>query len=141
MKSPSTLANRQPTRQASILVCVLVCLAIVTAIAASTVQSALTARRTMRTQHHLRQTEFLLAAGVQRAAAKLQADPQYAGETWKLSPDTLPSVKSAQIQIELSNTGPTSEAHITARISITEQATIQRSYRFPVEPQSSSEKE
>jgi hypothetical protein len=144
MKSRSTFTSRRHTsRQASILVCVLVCLAVATALVTSTVQTALTARRAMRTQHHLRQTELLLAAGIQRAALQVQSVSEYSGETWKLSPNTIPGIETAQVKIDvvpIDGELP-SEVHVTARLLITEHISVQRSYSFPVDPQLSSDKE
>jgi len=144
MKSRQTVNKRRYTsRRASILVCVLVCMAVATALVTSTVQTALTARRAMRTQHHLRQTELLLDAGVQRAALQIQSTPGYSGETWKLSPNTLPGIETAQVKIDFVPTGGEvpGEVHVIARLSIAEHATVQRSYSFSVDPQLPSDKE
>ena len=144
MNSRFPFTNRRHTiRRASILVCVLVCLAVSTALVTSTVQTALVARRAVRTQHQLRQTELLLAAGVQRAALQFQASSDYEGETWQLSPHTIPGIENAQVQIELASAeGDSSrEVHVTARLSLAEHAAIQRSYRFSLDPQLSSDQE
>ncbi len=144
MKPHSTFTNqRQTSRRASILVCVLICLAVTTALITSTVRTALVARRAMRTQHQLRQTELLLAAGVQRAAVQFQAMSDYSGETWKLSPNTIPGIEAAQVRIELTPVDGDSprEVHVTARLSIAEHAAVQRSYSYPINSQPPSDKD
>lgn len=154
MKSPaanSTQTNRAPwswcparpkSRQASILVCVLVCLAIATAIVTSTVRSALGARRAMRSQHQLRQTELLLVAGVQRASQQLQADAEFGGETWQLAPRAIPGTSSALVKIEVAQVAGDGSRRIdvTAQLSPGTHATVQRSYSFSFNPQPSPDK-
>ena len=140
----STFTNlRHTSRRASILVCVLVCLGVATALVTSAVRTALVARRAMRTQHQLRQTELLLAAGVQRAAVQFEAMSDYSGETWKLSPNTIPGAETAEVRIDLVPADGDSprEVRVTARISISEHAAVQRSYRYPMNAQLSSNKE
>jgi type II secretory pathway component PulJ len=44
--------------------------------------SAIRARRSIQKSHQLRQTQYLLDAGVLRCARQLQASPEYRGETW-----------------------------------------------------------
>lgn len=138
MMSPSTNTNQRYTsRTASILICVLVCLVVATALVTSTVRTALNARRAMRTQHQLRQTELLLAAGIQRAALQLQANVDYTGETWDLSPQVISGVEAAQVNIDISSAPGDSrdKVHVTARLSVAAHTAIQRSYSFTVDPQ------
>ncbi|NOY41100.1 MAG: hypothetical protein GXP26_04595 [Planctomycetes bacterium] len=137
MKSRMTFANqRRTSRQASVLVCVLVCLAIATALVSSTVRTALDARRAMRTQHQLRQTELLLAAGIQRATRQLKASADYTGETWDLLLPMIPNIESAQVKIDLPPVAEDSsrKVRVTARLSVSANRAIQRSYSFSVDP-------
>jgi Tfp pilus assembly protein PilV len=124
-----------------VLVAVLVCLAIATALVTSTVRSALDGRRAMRTQHQLRQTELLLAAGVQRARRQWQATSadqaaDYRGETWTLSPRVIPHVESAQVKIEITPAAEKAlrEVHVTARLLVAADKVIQRSTSFSIGP-------
>jgi len=138
MKSRSTRTNRRRTpRPASVLVAVLVCLAIATTLVTSSVRTALNARRAMRTQHQLRQTELLLAAGIERASRQLQAATDYTGETWELPSLVMPNSDSAQVKIEITSTTENSSRSIsvTARLSTGPHTAIQRSYIFTVDPQ------
>ncbi len=116
------------SRQASILVCVLVCMAVATALVVATTRSALRARREVRTQRQLRQVEFVLEAGIQRAARQLATDAQYSGETWTLSEATVHSLGSAQVEIEVSPR----EVRVVARMPATGPTVVQRSYTFPI---------
>jgi hypothetical protein len=49
----------------------------------------LLARRQMRTEWHLRQTQWLVQAGLERAARRVASDAQYLGERWSLEADTI----------------------------------------------------
>lgn len=76
----TTLARR---RTGAVLISVLACLVVTTAIAALTVRQSLEARRQGRVERQLRQTQYLLDAGIRRAAERLRADASYSGETWE----------------------------------------------------------
>ena len=144
MKTLSRLVKRsRQSRDASILVCVLVCLAVSTALATSAVKTALVARRTMRTQHHLLQADQLLAAGVERANQNLQSSSDYSGEVWTLAPETLPGMQAAVVQIKLENGSDNAspEVHVTARLEIARDVAVQRSHRYTLESSFPSEKE
>ncbi len=138
MKSHMKRTNKRRTpRQASVLVAVLVCLAIATALVTSSVRTALNARRAIRTQHQLRQTELLLAAGIQRATRQLQTATDYNGETWELPSQVISSAESAQVKIDIAPTAENSSrtVSVTARLSTGPHTTIQRSYSFFVDPE------
>lgn len=70
-------------RSGAVLIAVLVCLSIATAIATLTVRQSLDARRQGRVERQVRQTQYLLDAGIRRAIERLRADDRYAGETWE----------------------------------------------------------
>ena len=125
------------TRQASVLVAVLVCIAIASALVTSSVRTALNARRALRTQHQLRQTELLLAAGIQRATQQLQATDDYTGETWELLSPLISSVESAQVIIDITPKAKNTsrQVSVTAQLLVSAHITIQRSYSFSVDPQ------
>lgn len=48
------------------------------------------------------QAEFLAEAALDRAAAKLQADPSYTGEIWKISAKEMGGREAAQVVIAIS---------------------------------------
>lgn len=128
--------HRRRSRQASVLIAVLVCLAVAMALVTSSVRSSLIERRAIRTQHQLRQTELLLAAGIQRATRQLEADADYTGETWVLAPEVLPTVESAQVKIDVTSASEdlAREVHVTARLATGPHTAIQRSYLLSLAP-------
>ncbi len=137
MKGFPMKRDRRPTRQASVLVAVLVCLVVASALVTSSVRTALNARRAMRTQHQLRQTELLLAAGIQRATRKLRTADDYIGETWKLPLQVIPNVDTAQVKIDITSAtkNASRKIRVTARLSTGPHTSIQRSYSFSVDSQ------
>lgn len=70
-------------RGAALLLCVLACLLVVIGLVLSLTQSALQARRETRLRIQMRQTDYLLDAGVMRAANRLRESTDYAGEQWR----------------------------------------------------------
>ncbi len=121
-------------RQASILVCVLACMVVAMALVVSTTRSALRARREVRTQRQLRQVEFVLEAGIQRAARQLSNHAEYRGETWNLSPTATAGLDSVQVEIEVSSIDGARprQVKVVARLPAESPTLIQRSYTFPI---------
>jgi hypothetical protein len=124
-------------RRASVLICVLVCMAVATALVLATTRSALRARREIQSHRQLRQVEFVLEAGIQRAARRLAADAKYSGETWILSNTAVPDLESAQIVIGVSPR----EVQVVARLPAEGPTVVQRSYRFSINRDISLNKE
>lgn len=91
----TTLARR---RTGAVLVSVLACLVVTTAIAALTVRQSLEARRQGRVERQLRQTQYLLDAGIRRAAERLRADASYSGETWQ---PTVALARFGDVRVEI----------------------------------------
>ena len=85
-------------RHALVTIGVLACLVVVVSLAGSLVASTLRARREANVQHQLRQTDYLLDAGIQRAMAQLQESPDYPGETW-VPGDIVPHFYRAKVVI------------------------------------------
>ncbi|MFK8113268.1 MAG: hypothetical protein AB8B91_13755 [Rubripirellula sp.] len=65
------------------MICVLVCMLIAIALVGSTLKHSLQARREVRTQYQMLQTELLLDAGILRASQGMMESPDYQGETWR----------------------------------------------------------
>lgn len=113
MSHPRTRKQRppgqqQPRKRGAVLICVVVCLAIVTLLVAAMVQSTLLTRRQIRTEQHLRQTEWLVEAGVERAAFRLANDEEYDGEQWPLPADAIVGTHPGLVNISVrrESTGP-----------------------------------
>jgi Tfp pilus assembly protein PilV len=93
---PYGSARRQ---RGSVLIAALVCLLIVSALLGSMLLAALQASRQIRKERDRRQCELLLQAGAERAAFRLAQQPEYAGETWNLPPDSIIGMGAGQVTI------------------------------------------
>ena len=128
--------NKAPSRNAgSIVICVLGCMVVVTGLIATMTHSALQARRDMRSQHRLRQTELVLEAGVQRATDRLSSDREYMGESWQMTEAILPSADEVIVEITVSEDNDSQQREVTviAQLISSSQVQVKRTYRFRVD--------
>ena len=93
--------QRRP-HSGALLICVLVCMLVASAMVTATTRSALQARRDIRLQHQMRQTELLLDAGILRAASQIQQSNQYEGETWRPK-EALSRFDNPSVEIRISS--------------------------------------
>lgn len=126
-----------------VLICALVCLSVATALVMSSVQQSLVARRQGRMQWQLRQTQYLLDAGIRRAVARLDSDSDYAGESWQPTA-ALAGFQSVAVEVTVSpsdNQPSEREVTVLAKLSQSESLAfrIQRSHRFLYSPPEQTE--
>lgn len=89
----------------AILICVLACCLTALSLGVTAVHQALRAARASKQTHQLRQSEWLLHAGLVRAQQQMH-DPSYTGETWEIPADVTGS-RAAVVTIDIvSQTGP-----------------------------------
>lgn len=91
--------DRTVPRRGTVLLVAMVCLSLVTLVLGGLLRLAVAHRRQVQQAHTLRQAEWLAEAGVERAAHRLSADPNYAGETWRLDEDDLGTGHAGQVVI------------------------------------------
>lgn len=135
--SPSRLRQRHGV----VLICSLVCLSVATALVVSMVQQSLIARRQGRMQWQMRQTEYLLDAGIRRAIVHLNAGGDYAGETWHPTA-ALPGFQSVVVEITATpRDGEPSQQEVTVLAKLDQSESLafrtQRShtFRYPITSQ------
>jgi hypothetical protein len=80
---------------------VLICLAVSAALLSSSMRAALGQRQRIRKAADAAQTDLLVLAGRDRALRRLQADPEYTGETWQLGAEEITGRAGAQIVISV----------------------------------------
>ena len=90
------VSSRQ--RRGAVLICVLACMLIATSIAATSLYSSLRMRREAKSSFHEQQTEWLLRAGVERARANIEKDPNYLGEQWDV-PESILRIATGRVTI------------------------------------------
>lgn len=85
----------------AILIVVLVCLALATALSVVVVRQIAVERLAAQWNDRSLQARWLVESGIERAAARLAADADYAGETWTLSVKQLAGRDGAVVRIQV----------------------------------------
>lgn len=135
-RSPGVPGKRVPTRRGVAALFVLICLSFATVMATLLIQAAL-AERTFAGRIELAyQADWLVEAGIDRAAAQIARSPRYEGETWPISlknpdrrlhavvqielkPTADPQIRLARIKAEIQGEGPLKfESHKEVRLSV-----------------------
>ena len=96
--SNSPLKN---TRQGAILVIVLVCVAIASITFMSIAKVVSAQRRSTQKEAWRVEATWLAESGLERAAWRLTAEPDYTGETWTLAADQLDAAEGAVVEIRV----------------------------------------
>ncbi len=97
----------RPSRRGLTAVAVLVCLLIVTMISGALLKIGAGHRDFVRGQERKLQAEWLAQSGIDRALARLAAQPDYPGETWKLAARDL-----NLSELDPTSNGPAALVHI-----------------------------
>jgi hypothetical protein len=92
-----------PSRRScgAVLLVVLVCLALATGMFVLVVKQVGAERKELELNQWSLQAAWLAEAGVERAAAKLAADPKYLGETWTISAAELAGDEGGVVRIRV----------------------------------------
>ena len=88
-------------RRGMLAVAVLVCLVVLMVIAGALLRVGLAHRDQVRAQERRLQAEWLAEAGLRRALARLDADADYAGETWNIDARALGAADAATVVIAI----------------------------------------
>lgn len=131
------LKPREPqSRTGAVLICVLACTLIAISLAASSIHLALQGARASKQNLRLRQTQWLLQAGVQRAHQALQ-QPDYDGEEWIVPNEFLPE-SQGRIVIDVTTANADSQeakrfVSVTAEYGADGLPPMRRSYSFAID--------
>jgi Tfp pilus assembly protein PilV len=87
-------------RRGVALLVLLVSLAVAAAISVSVLRLAALQRRSLEIHQWQAQAEWLAESGLERAAARLAADPAYPGETWTIPAEALGTGGGVAIRVE-----------------------------------------
>lgn len=83
------------------MIAVLVCIGVATAILFGAVEQSLRCRRQMRNETQLEQVRWLVDAGVRKAIANLEQEPEYEGERFVVTPQIYNNlVANVEINVE-----------------------------------------
>jgi len=106
-----SLSGRPP--RGAVIVVVLVCFGLVAVLLASAVRLTVAGRQMAQRQWCEVQAAWLAESGLERAAARLVADPSYAGETWQLTAEQLGLPNPARVEIRVSQAPGHSNRRLT----------------------------
>ena len=129
-----THSSRASDREGAVLVAALVCLLVVMALLAAMLQGGLRARRTLRVERDVRQTELLLHAGCDRAAFRLAGEQGYQGETWNLPAAAIVDRGDGRVTIEVTSAKEdgTQMAKVVAEYPVGGETSIRRTRTFQI---------
>lgn len=127
-------SHRQPRKRGVVLVCVIACLAVATLLLAGMLKRTLLTMRQIRTERHLRQTEWLVQAGVERAAFRLANDVEYTGEVWSLAAEEIAGTDPGVVNISVSrDSTDTASVQVVAEFPSGRVASIRRTRAFLID--------
>lgn len=108
-----TLRSVRFRRSGAVLIAALLCVLIVTTILGAMIEGTLHIRRQFRNERNHRQAEFLLQAGIDRAAYQLATNTNYQGETWLLPGASIAGRGAGQVTISTSRSSPSQPSQVT----------------------------
>lgn len=88
-------------RRGAAMVIALICLLLLSMIGTSLVKTALAQRHQVEKQYWQLQAQWLAEAGAERAAAQLAQNPDYGGETWSITAESLGGRYAGQVTIDI----------------------------------------
>ena len=92
---------RSGSRRGAVLVAAMVCVLILTLMSAALLRTVSLAREQSRSEARRMQAECLADAAVERAVARLRAEPKFEGEKWDITADELQAAAPAAIAIRV----------------------------------------
>ncbi|MGH7129223.1 MAG: hypothetical protein ACREIV_11695 [Planctomycetaceae bacterium] len=88
-------------RAGAIVVIAMICLLVISMMSATLVQSGLARSRQAQREAKRLQAAWLVESGIDRAAAALQMNSDYTGETWNVSAEELGGPSPGQVTIQV----------------------------------------
>lgn len=90
------------SRDGMILMIAIVCVAVASMVFMAVLKTAVTERSAIEARHWQEQARWLAESGVERAAARLAADPAYRGETWRIPAEEIDGNDAGVVKVEVS---------------------------------------
>ncbi len=119
MRRPtSTSSARSATRNGVAALLVIVCLSFATVVATLLIQAALAERSYANRIALTYQADWLVEAGIDRAAAQLARSSTYEGEIWPISFQNVDRPFNAVVRIEIKRTGDSQPRLLRVRADI-----------------------
>jgi type II secretory pathway component PulK len=102
-------------RRGVVVVAAVVAFAIAATFLFYLLKNTLDQQRQMLTHRQEIQADWLAAAGIDRALAKLKQSPDYNGETWRVPADELSDTAAAEVVIQIEDSNLFNQRKITAQ--------------------------
>ncbi len=93
--------GRRGHRRGAVMLVVLVCLGIAAVVLVTILKMAAAEQQMLRKRQWHVQAAWLAESGLERAAARLAADPEYRGESWAIGPELLGSRHAGTVSISI----------------------------------------
>lgn len=93
--------RRRQTRRGAVLIAALVCVAVAAVVFMSALKIASSQRQRMETELWQLQAVWLAESGLDRAAERLAAKPDFSGETWSIPAEQLGGSYAAVVRIRV----------------------------------------
>ena len=93
--------DRHLARRGAVLVMTLICLALAILLGGVLLKWVVMEHKLLATRADESQARWLAEAGLQRAAARLARDAEYAGEIWHIAADELPSAHAGRVEMRI----------------------------------------
>ncbi len=126
--------SRRRPRNGAVLVCVVICLSVTTVMLTSMLKTTVLAQRRLRAEGDLRQAEWLIDAGLERAVFQLARETGYEGETWHLEAEQLAGSDAGEVTIEVTRDPAASivQLRVAADYPLKSRSPVRRSRVFNV---------
>ncbi|HJT31917.1 MAG TPA: hypothetical protein VJ783_07670 [Pirellulales bacterium] len=88
-------------RRGAVLIMALVCLVLAVTIGGALLRWVVLEHKLLATRADESQARWLVEAGIERAAARLASDAEYAGEIWEIAADELPAGQAGRVELRI----------------------------------------
>ncbi len=95
--------SQRAKRGGFLMLTTLVCVALVVAMAGLMARMFVVHSQYGRAQFRRMQCQWLVDSGIERAAARLAADAEFTGETWRIEPEELDGQNAALVHIDVAS--------------------------------------
>ncbi len=130
------MRSRRPQRRGLALLMAIACVAMLVLVFGSLMKLGFAGRAQVRSEERRLRAAWLAESGLERAWAKLSTDPDYRGESWELSAETLDGKDAAIVRIVVEPRGD--DLRVTSRADYPHKSTTRarqtRTAFFPLAP-------
>ena len=122
------VSGRPVDRRGAVLLVALICTLVAVMLFGTLLKIAVTGHGQLRNEERRVQADWLAEAGVERAAALLESNPDYAGETWQIAPQEFGGRFSGTVRIVV-ETNPNQPEHRVVSVQSHYPAGMEQSFQ------------